>query len=490
MGDNEVMDFCKGIPDKGAEEKAASEYKIKMKNELDKISMEEKFGHNLKAVYRIQLIIDKECNCKIKIPPEYRIYVNGMDSGNMHRMIDDAVHKFVDDERYYFHYYYNQLPVELTRAIEKHLKDSDGVEYWCRLHLIGKTILGKTSYLFIVLMFDKAGLDIDLLYDGTRHVFWSNLHSQWSYSRNVDIDEKIICYNELFRRAASLCDVFLRVYGDDFNMLSAMEYEREQNIGSIIATKDSKIGENAGLQMNYDICLNLEQPVKLEAYSYKKIRKLLEITKTELSLIMNENGEIYAIGRLIENPTCEYYKVQFEGCFKWTIYKNNKKFFCYRNMIPCIPNKKVGIGHADISLLRETFGITETFKIEKIIEKAITQKHGTMVVFTENAKEETYRLRKSGMPVLPIDITLEETLIKSLTSIDGALICDIKGICYSIGVILDGETSDKADLSRGARYNSAIRYIEQQRKNDKKTFIVIVSEDGYVNCLSSAEKMD
>lgn len=61
----------------------------------------------------------------------------------MHGMIDDAVHKFVDDERYYFHYYCNQLPVELTRAIEKHLKDSDGVEYWCRLHLIGKTILGK-----------------------------------------------------------------------------------------------------------------------------------------------------------------------------------------------------------------------------------------------------------------------------------------------------------------------------------------------------------
>lgn len=138
-------------------------------------------------------------------------------------------------------------------------------------------------------------------------------------------------------------------------------------------------------------------------------------------------------------------------------------------MIPCIPNKKVGIGHADISLLRETFGITETFKIEKIIEKAITAKAWNDGGFTENAKEETYRLRKSGMPVLPIDITLEETLIKSLTSIDGALICDIKGICYSIGVILDGETSDKADLSRGARYNSAIRYIEQQRKNDKKT---------------------
>lgn len=52
---------------------------------------------------------------------------------------------------------------------------------------------------------------------------------------------------------------------------------------------------------------------------------------------------------------------------------------------------------------------------------------------------------------------------------------------------MDGIKSERTDSSRGARYNSAIRYIEKQKKNQKKTFIVVVSEDGYVNCFSSEE---
>ena len=76
-------------------------------------------------------------------------------------------------------------------------------------------------------------------------------------------------------------------------------------------------------------------------------------------------------------------------------------------------------------------------------------------------------------------------LVEAATAIDGALICDADGVCHSIGTILDGKTSKKADSSRGARYNSAIRYIEQQKKKKKKTFIVVVSEDGYVKCFSS-----
>ena len=54
-------------------------------------------------------------------------------------------------------------------------------------------------------------------------------------------------------------------------------------------------------------------------------------------------------------------------------------------------------------------------------------------------------------------------------------------------MILDGESSKKTDLSRGARYNSAIRYIEKQKNIHKKTFVVVVSEDGYVDCFSSEQ---
>ena len=104
----------------------------------------------------------------------------------------------------------------------------------------------------------------------------------------------------------------------------------------------------------------------------------------------------------------------------------------------------------------------------------------------EDANTEVNRLEGSGIDIDPIDISTGRW-VGEITSIDGAVICDTDGICYSIGMILDGTKSEKTDMSRGARYNSAIRYIEKQKKSEKRTFVVIVSEDGYVNCFSTIE---
>ena len=212
----------------------------------------------------------------------------------------------------------------------------------------------------------------------------------------------------------------------------------------------------------------------------------MEIAKNKLSLLMNDSGEIYAIGKMIDNPSCEYYKMCFEGFLKWTLYKNNERFLCFENMFPKLPDKEIGIGNKDIELLKRTFDITDTSKIESIIQAAVAQKHGTMVVFAENANDEADRLEESGISIDPIDISTG-MCVGEITSIDGAIICDIDGICYSIGTILDGKKSKKTNMSRGARYNSAIRYIERQKSKHKRIFIIVVSEDGYVNCFSSEE---
>jgi hypothetical protein len=45
-------------------------------------------------------------------------------------------------------------------------------------------------------------------------------------------------------------------------------------------------------------------------------------------------------------------------------------------------------------------------------------------------------------------------------------------------VILDGVSTNKGTSARGARYNSAIRYVEN---NKKKCVAVIISEDGMVD---------
>ena len=70
-------------------------------------------------------------------------------------------------------------------------------------------------------------------------------------------------------------------------------------------------------------------------------------------------------------------------------------------------------------------------------------------------------------------------MVKHITSIDGAVLIDTKGICYAIGVILDGTTSKTEDIPNGARHNSARRY----KNINNRSVIVIVSEDGYVTVL-------
>lgn len=279
---------------------------------------------------------------------------------------------------------------------------------------------------------------------------------------------------------------FVYLYEDIFNALSALKYESGENYGSILVlcrTKDKSFDE---VQSNYKISIKFKHEIELENNSYKKIRKLLEMAKKNMSLLMNEDGKIYAMGKMIDNPSCEYYEISFDGFFKWTLYKNKEKLLCYENMIPMIPDKEIGISNKNLELLKRTFDISDTSKFEKIIQKAVSQKHGTIVVFAENAMDEASRLEESGISITPIDISTG-MLVEEITSIDGALICDVDGICYSIGTILDGIKSERTDSSRGARYNSAIRYIEKQKKNQKKTFIVVVSEDGYVNCFSSEE---
>ena len=57
---------------------------------------------------------------------------------------------------------------------------------------------------------------------------------------------------------------------------------------------------------------------------------------------------------------------------------------------------------------------------------------------------------------------------------------DPSGLCHGLGVILDGPATESGDRSRGARFNSAVKYLESAQS---ETVIVIVSEDGMINIL-------
>ncbi|WHY79938.1 diadenylate cyclase [Neobacillus sp. WH10] len=117
-----------------------------------------------------------------------------------------------------------------------------------------------------------------------------------------------------------------------------------------------------------------------------------------------------------------------------------------------------------------------------LIKVAIQQKHGTMIVISGEAEKEALRLANQSTLIKPQKV--DKDLMAVITSIDGAVLIDRESVCYSIGVILDGVASENGDPSRGARFNSAIRYIDYIEKEFKhKVLIVIVSEDGYVDII-------
>lgn len=483
METDELLKMMEGIPNEEFEKETAKEYYKLVGNELKKLSKRDAFGRNLKAVYSVRIIIDEEYGHESQ--PQYRVYVNGTSDKNLQELVDAAIKEFIEEGHYAFHYSYNQLDSQIPSVVQRYLNDNaDTDEYWCRMLFKSMTLSGAPLYPLVVLCFDKAGLESSISYNGKRHPFLDSLEIEWSFGKVNDIENKKFSYNELFRRAATRSDHFIYLYEDVFNTLSALKYENELNVGSILSIRETREENYDKLESNYDVSICFEQPIEIREESIKKIRKLLEITNHKLSLLMNGNGEIFGIGKMVENPSCEYYQICFEGFMKWILYKNNQKFLRYENMIPKIPDQEIGISERDIMLFKKTFNITDTSKFEKIIGEAVTQRHGTMVVFAENAVEESERLKESGINIKPTDVSAG-LLVEAASAIDGALICDSQGVCYSIGTILDGIASTRADSSRGARYNSAIRYIEQQKGKTQKTFIVVVSEDGYVNCFST-----
>jgi hypothetical protein len=103
-----------------------------------------------------------------------------------------------------------------------------------------------------------------------------------------------------------------------------------------------------------------------------------------------------------------------------------------------------------------------------------------MLVISDNAKAEAERLGKQSFSLKPLKLTVG--IVQQITSIFGSVLIVKVGRCHAIGVILDGLATDKGDSSRGARYNSAIRYYEHFGTKHP-TVLVIISEDGMINLI-------
>jgi hypothetical protein len=230
----------------------------------------------------------------------------------------------------------------------------------------------------------------------------------------------------------------------------------------------------------------LKNPVQLK--EYRKVRKLLEIVDTDNALL-SDGVEIKGIAdcsQLKFIPKEDAFYINFLGYANWEITRTDDSeslLLQYKAGAISTVSHKMSDAKIVESIERGgTPGKTAYLKSLPILKAIRDSKHGgSILVFIDTAQQEAERLKLESFLVKPFE--LDPKNIPLYTKMDGALLIDMECNCYALGVILDGEATDKADSSRGSRYNSAYRYYQYYKKEfpDKNCLIAVVSDDGMMD---------
>jgi DNA integrity scanning protein DisA with diadenylate cyclase activity len=259
---------------------------------------------------------------------------------------------------------------------------------------------------------------------------------------------------------------------DACNMISSLKYEGEEGIGNMVVSRRE--------HPNVKVVLSLISPVRIS--EYRAVRKLLELSSKRFCLL-SDSGYIYGFGHIdgcYDEKEEDLFTIYFTKHYTWELVHAGNVLMSVAYTQPQLPKQRMD----------ETKFKSDVFRIFKnickdslevlwnLVLKATEQKHGTMVVVSTGAKEEANRLAKQCTLVEPVHLTTE--IMQQITGIDGAVLLGSDCICYAIGVILDGLASNNGTPSRGARYNSAIRYVES---SEYPCLSIVISEDGSIDLI-------
>ena len=258
------------------------------------------------------------------------------------------------------------------------------------------------------------------------------------------------------------------------NTISSLRYEGAEGVGKLLLARRG--------HPNIEEVFALTCPTELT--DYRAVRKLLEMTTPDVHLLA-DGENVYALGKQIGHYDAvreDLFVINFVTHYAWELLHAGHILMRSHYGLPGLPRTRLSRSAFRKSLKR-TFALTDAPKVERlwdVVLEASRQKHGTLLVITTEALAEADRLKLQCTLIEPVPLT--PLITRLVTSIDGAVLLDPEGYCYSIGVILDGRASGRGDGTRGARYNSALRYVES---SDYPCIAVVVSEDGMVDVITS-----
>lgn len=258
---------------------------------------------------------------------------------------------------------------------------------------------------------------------------------------------------------------------DALDAVSAQTYEGRASLGSLALAPRGDECVEAQVTFEHEIPLTVA----------RSLRKALEMSGRGLRLL-TDGRIVHGLGDVKEtyDPRQQRcFVIQVVGNGTWELWHAGAPLLRVEHGHPSLPGELVDPGvFADT--LRRVFRSRDcdAEALWEMTQECVRQQHGTMLVVHPDAAEEGRRLLPQAYTIEPT--RLGPTALRSLTNVDGAVLVSPDGVCHAVGVILDGAATGTGDGSRGARYNSAIRYLAGEGRG---SMVIIVSEDGRIDLL-------
>jgi hypothetical protein len=257
---------------------------------------------------------------------------------------------------------------------------------------------------------------------------------------------------------------------DRLDAITSQHYEGAAATGRIILARDGHPSISQSVRLRYPI------PVRY----YRSLRKLLEMTDPQMAMLCD--GEyVFGLGSTTATPPAQdIFDIEVHAHATWKLHHDSAPIMQVEYGKAALPKPAVSRSVFD-STMRLRFPAATATDVDRTwqcVKAAVAAEHGSILVITTEAQAEARRLAGQATLIDPVSATTE--LISHITRIDGAVLMDPEGTCYAMGAILDGTATPEGDPSRGARYNSAIRYLNTQTC---PAVAIVVSSDGDVHVL-------
>lgn len=285
--------------------------------------------------------------------------------------------------------------------------------------------------------------------------------------------------NAAFRTNQHALDADYFFY-DACDKISLLKYEQAEGHGRLLlAPKDY---EGVRTQIAF------KENVRLE--NHRRVRKLLELASAGGALHTDSEYVFALVSDATEVEAREdVFEIVFLGHHHWELRHAGQVLMGVRFGQPYLPNpvRYESKLRQDLPRLFPAIDDNATELLLSLVEESERERHGTLLIISGEAASETLRLKDQATTIEPRLLSRE--LLAHLTGIDGAVLLDSTGQCHAIGVILDGQATPQGDPARGARYNSAVRYVQSAMERDISTLGVVVSEDGGVDLVPDLRPM-